>query len=77
MLKMIFDFCLKYKKLKYDQSISKTEANEQERKMRQMELDHEYRMKQLESKGNDNCKYIIDSSIPPANVAEEQTKYLN
>lgn len=77
MLKMFFDFLLKYKKQKYDQSISKTEANEQERKMRQMELDHAYRMKELELQGGNSYKLFNSSVIPPANVAEEQNRYLS
>lgn len=77
MLKMFFDFLLKYKEQKYDQSISKTEANEQERKMRQMELDHAYRMKELELQGGNSYKLFNSSVIPPANVAEEQNRYLS
>ena len=45
--KEIFQFILKYRKQSYDQTITKEEANKQERIMQKRELDHEYRMAKI------------------------------
>lgn len=79
LLRMAGNFFLAFKKQKYDQSISKTEANEHERIMTQMKYDHEYRMKQLEYDRKNKEKGDSDNTPPPpANVTEETYhKYLS
>lgn len=72
LLRMAGNFFLAFKKQKYDQSISKTEANEHERIMTQMKYEHEYRMKQLEYDRKNKEKGDSDNTPPPpANVTEE------
>lgn len=75
LLELMFDFILKLKKLKYDQTIDKKEANQHELKLKQMELDHEYRMKKLDSNGITEMS-LDNTNIPPANEAEIP-KYLS
>lgn len=76
-LKMILDFILVFNKQKYEQSIPKKEANDFELKKKKMELDHDYRMKQLEEKSNNNSGFVGNLPMPPVNVAEDDFKYLN
>lgn len=76
-LEMVFDFVIKLRDQKYDHSISKSEANEQTSRMHQMDLDHEYRMAQLRSEGNIKNDTNDNFSIPPANVTDENHKYLS
>lgn len=76
-LQMVFEFILKLRDQKYDQTIPKSEANEQIVKMRQMELDHIYRMAQIEKDGNSKEDISNNSVIPPVNVADEPPKYLS
>lgn len=74
-LAMVFDFVLELREQNYNQSISKSEANQQTAKMRQMELDHEYRMAKLDKEGYNKNDISNSSIIPPANVADENHKY--
>lgn len=76
-LKMVLDFILKFRAQTYNQSIPKSEANEQDRRMRQMELDHEYRMEKLKNESNNNNSTTDNSNIPPADVTDDNYKYLS
>lgn len=76
-LDTVLDYRLKRKEQEYNHSITKAEANEHEKEMRQMELDHEYRMKQLDKKSDKDDGFSDSSVIPPADVTEKYPKFLN
>lgn len=76
-LERVLDFILKLRAQTYNQSIPKSEANEQDRRMRQMELDHEFRMEKLKNESNNNNSTTDNINIPPADVTDGNYKYLS